>query len=320
MRGERAALLGREARCWRLLDHLLVTPLHRAVALEQVHDLAVPVAEDLRLDMPWSRQIALQKDPIVAERRCRLALRTFERGREAGRLGDHPHAPAATTGRSLDQHREAQCLRRLEERAFFLAGAVVARDQRHACLGHQGLGAILGAHRLDHRRRRPDEGEPGLAAGTRERRVLGEEAIARMDRLGAGACRSLDDRIDAKVAFRGRRRADAHRLVRERDMARQPVGIRPDGDRADAKAPQRADDPTGDLAPIGHQHGSEHALSRSSRACASPGTRSGPRAPPASRAAPRSGAPSRRSAPGRSAGRRGRAPAAWRRRSRAGRP
>ena len=52
---------------------------------------------------------------------------------------------------------------RLEERAVLLAGAVIARHQRHARLRHQGLGAILGAHRLDHLGRRPDEGEPAPA-------------------------------------------------------------------------------------------------------------------------------------------------------------
>ena len=33
------------------LDNLLVPPLHRAVALEQVHDLAVRVAHDLHFDV-----------------------------------------------------------------------------------------------------------------------------------------------------------------------------------------------------------------------------------------------------------------------------
>src|SRR5436305_243918 len=37
----------------RLLDELLVPPLQRAVALPQMHDVAVAVAEDLHLDVAW---------------------------------------------------------------------------------------------------------------------------------------------------------------------------------------------------------------------------------------------------------------------------
>ena len=74
---------------------------------------------------------------------------------------------------------------------------------------HQGFGAVLGAHRLDRLGRRPDEGEPCPGAGARERRVLGEEAVAGMDRLGAGTRRGVQDRIDPLIAFRRRRRADA---------------------------------------------------------------------------------------------------------------
>jgi hypothetical protein len=44
----------------------------------------------------------------------------------------------------------------------------------------------LVAEGLDRRRRRPDEDEPGVLDGAGERRPLGQEPVARMDRLGAG--------------------------------------------------------------------------------------------------------------------------------------
>ena len=60
------------------LHHLLMPPLHRAIALVQVQQVAVLVAEDLHFDVPRARQILLQKDGVIAERRCRFALRLFE--------------------------------------------------------------------------------------------------------------------------------------------------------------------------------------------------------------------------------------------------
>jgi hypothetical protein len=57
-----------------LLDHLLVAALERAVALEQVDDIAVRVAEHLHLDMARVEDIFLDQHAIVAEGRCRLAL------------------------------------------------------------------------------------------------------------------------------------------------------------------------------------------------------------------------------------------------------
>ena len=46
------ALLCREPRRRRFLDHFLVAALHRAVALAQVHHVAVVVREDLKFDVP----------------------------------------------------------------------------------------------------------------------------------------------------------------------------------------------------------------------------------------------------------------------------
>jgi len=59
----------------RFLEHLLVPPLHRTVAFEQVHGAAVRVGEHLDLDVPRRLQVAFEQDPVVIEGRLRLALR-----------------------------------------------------------------------------------------------------------------------------------------------------------------------------------------------------------------------------------------------------
>ena len=62
----------------RALDHLLVAALHRAVALEQVDDVAVAVAEDLHLDVAGALDQLFEIDLVVAEGGLGLALRRRE--------------------------------------------------------------------------------------------------------------------------------------------------------------------------------------------------------------------------------------------------
>ena len=66
----------------RFLQHLLVAPLRRTVAFEQMHGVAVRVGEDLHLDMARPLQIAFDQHPVVAERRRRLLPRRLQCGGE----------------------------------------------------------------------------------------------------------------------------------------------------------------------------------------------------------------------------------------------
>ena len=82
-RAEPLALRRIERRRGRLLDHLLVSALQRAVALAQMDDVTAAVADHLHLDMARMVEEPLDIDPVVAERRARLAA-----GQRA------PHRPA----------------------------------------------------------------------------------------------------------------------------------------------------------------------------------------------------------------------------------
>src|SRR3546814_2783857 len=79
------------------LDHLLMPPLERAVALEQVDDIAVGVAEHLHLDMAGGQDIFLDQHMIIAERCRRLALARGERVDEIRRGVDLAHPLAASS-------------------------------------------------------------------------------------------------------------------------------------------------------------------------------------------------------------------------------
>ena len=58
----------------RALDHLLVAALDRAVALEEMDQVAVRVAEDLHFDVARAAHQLLEVDLVLAEGGLRLAL------------------------------------------------------------------------------------------------------------------------------------------------------------------------------------------------------------------------------------------------------
>ncbi len=221
----------------RFFQHLLVAALHRAVALEQIHAIAVAVAEDLDLDVARALQIFLDQYVLVAEAGGRLALARRQGVEEVLAPLHRAHALAAATGRGLDQHRVADPVRLQLEEVGFLLIAVIAGRERHAGLLHQLLGFRLAAHGADGRHRRADENQAVLRAGLGEFLVLGEEAVAGMDGLGAGGQRRGDDLVHHQIGLARRRRADTHGLVGQAHVARAFVGLGIHGDGADAHAP-----------------------------------------------------------------------------------
>ena len=87
----------RDRRRRRLLDHLLMPALNRALALEEVHDVAVCVGQDLELDVARAVDQPLDVQGAVAKGRERFAPRLRDRGQQL-RLaahGLHPDAAAA---------------------------------------------------------------------------------------------------------------------------------------------------------------------------------------------------------------------------------
>ena len=107
-------------------------------------------------------------------------------------------------------------------------------------------------------RGRADEDQPGVGAGLREGGVLGEEAVAGVDRLRAGSGRRLEQALDRQVALAGAGRPEAHGDVGLADVPRPGVGVAVDGDRAHPEPAQGAADAHGDLAAVGDEDGVEH--------------------------------------------------------------
>ena len=112
---------------------------------------------------------------------------------------------------------------------------------------------MLQAHRPHRGRRRADEDDAGGGAGFGEGRVLGEEAVARVDRIGARVARGLDDRCGVQVGLARGRRPDGARLVGEPHVQRAAIGLRVHGDRVHAEPAAGPDHAAGDLAAIRDQ-------------------------------------------------------------------
>ena len=87
---------------------------------------------------------------------------------------------------------------------------------------------------------RADEDDARLLAGAREGGVLGEEAVAGMDGLGAGLARDLEDPLDVEVAVGRRVAAEQVGLARARDVRRVAVELGVDRHRGDRRARRSA--------------------------------------------------------------------------------
>ena len=192
-----------------LLDELLVTALDRAIALAKMDHVALRVGEHLDLHVAWVRQVALDVDGRIREELLALARGALEGLLQLVGRHRHPEALAPTAAGRLDGNRVADRL--IHDPGCVLDGVYRvgrAGHDRHTGLLHQLARAGLGTHRVDRVGGRADEDEAGVLDGAREARVLGQEAVPGVDRLGARLLRRLDDLLDHQVALVGRAGAD----------------------------------------------------------------------------------------------------------------
>ena len=90
--------------------------------------------------------------------------------------------------------------------------------------------------------------------------VLGQEAVAGMDGVGAGDFTGGEQVGHVEIGVARRRRADAHALVSEPHMHGIGIGGRVHGDRRDAELLAGPQHPQRDLAAICDQDFFEHRL------------------------------------------------------------
>ena len=221
-----------------------MAPLHRALALEEMHDVAVRVGEHLDLDVPRTLDEALDVERAVAERRLGLAARALDGVEHLACVAHDLHADAAAARRRLDERwKPDRGPAAADERGIGLIGRRLTRHDRHAGLLHQPPRADLRSHPLDAPRAAGRRSQAGVSAGAREARALGEEAVAGMHGVGAARSRGVEQR--SPRSGNSRRRAmdqcgSASSAASTCGARRIGIGI--DGDGLDAELAAGADD------------------------------------------------------------------------------
>ena len=216
----------------------------------QRQDAAVLVADHLDLDVPRRRDRLLDVERAVRERRLGLGRARVEYASSISSgpwtsrmpLPPPPAAAFSSTGKPSSS-------------AATRASASVAAPSVPGTSGtpaaHLRLRARLVPHLLHHVRGRADEDEVVVLARAHERRILGEESVAGMDRLAAGR-RGGGDEFACAGSSASRRRPDATagRRAGRAARARRPSSRRR---RPDAELVERADDADGDLAAVRYE-------------------------------------------------------------------
>ena len=166
-----------------------------------------------------------------------------------------PQTALTKTGKPIS------CGRRLQGVEVGAGLGATQRRQAGVASGRDGAGLVAGE--VQHRRRRADEGDAGRVARLGEERVLGEEAVAGVDRVGAGLDGLRHDRLVVEVgADRVALLADLVGLVGLEPVLALAVLVGEDGDRAGAELGRGPEGSDGDLASVGDENLAEHRTSR----------------------------------------------------------
>ena len=151
------------------------------------------------------------------------------------------HADAAAAAGRLEHERKADRAGFGQGQGFIRGQDAGAGGHRHAQFGHAQACAVFVRQRIHGVRARADETDAACFAGAGERGVLGQEAIARMQRVGAAGAGHGQQAFAMQVAFARRGRAKQVGLVGLGHIGQVAVCFGIHGHRADAQPTQAAD-------------------------------------------------------------------------------
>ena len=167
------------------LDDLLMAPLHGAIALEEVDQVAVLVAEQLHLDVAGAADELFEEDVGDAEGGAGLAAGLVEGVVELVRRQGDAHAAAAAAHRRLDDDRDSRAAgpARGPRRSMRTAASLPARTGTPAFWAMwRAVTLSPSCSRISVAR--PDEDDARPRGQARAKcGVFGEETVAGMDRV-----------------------------------------------------------------------------------------------------------------------------------------
>ena len=248
--GDRGAGFRRQGRRRGDFEDFLVTALDAALPLSGVADCAGAVADDLHLDMARVADQGLHIDGVGAEGGHRLRPAAFIGGFQFGRRVGHPHAATAAAGDRFDHDRAMVSQHR--QGLVQSHRTVAARGHGDVAAHRQIASGGLVAEQLQRVGGRTDKAQTSRGTGTGERRVLTEEAVARMHRVAPGFPGRGDNASDIQIGGRALAAQDMQ-MIHAPDMQRRGVVLRANANGADAEFGRRSRDPDGDFPAIGDQ-------------------------------------------------------------------
>ena len=202
------------------------------------------VGDDLHLDVAAVLDVRLAEHRRVAERGRGLVGGELDLGLHVRDVADDPHAPTTAAGRRL--HQDGQV-------GSGHGGGRDLLEHRYAVGGHELLRADLGAHLVDRLGAGTDPGQPRLDDPACEVGVLGQEAVAGVNRVGPRAERRLDHQVAAEVRLGRGVAGQGHGDVGLGDEPHRGIRVGVHRHGLDPEVPAGPEHPPRDLAPVGDE-------------------------------------------------------------------
>src|SRR5262249_15338574 len=162
---------------------LLMSPLNRAFSFTKMDCIAILIHHDLKFHVTCSLDEFLQITMGNAKRTRRFGLCRFQCRQQLGAILNHPHSAAATSSNRFYDDRISDSFSCRESLLLRMNGVRTARQNRQAQPIHFAPGSCLVAHHANGFRGWSDEFDAACLTYFGEVGALGEETVARMDRV-----------------------------------------------------------------------------------------------------------------------------------------